>query len=1519
MKIKDILASVGLPNTAAGKAAFYKKYETEDDYFKAMGGYMKHGGPMDAVNSWAPDFLNLPALGHGGMPCMNCGGYMDEGGVPEGYRMMPDGSLMSDDAMNYAMGGGLNRSEDYGSKKHPYASVASDDFAGGGRSYPIPTRADAVDALRLAGLHGRGDVKAKVYAKYPDLKKVDGGTMSADLEGMYPSFGTGGADLSMSDFRKYLGRVKKEGGPSFPGEGEQDIIGKRKNEVLQEISNNFDTHAMNEVYKQNQGEFAGGGFQDNGMNALMAFLGQRGQGDGYDYVPYNQRGYGLGKKDFKRFSQLPASTQYQGISKINYGLAGRVFPRLFGPKSIEFNTRNAYEDNMKMQPTDEASIRKMMKMKGKQKTSSYGDGQGPYPETETNSSSQTSTQSNPFMYEPSDLPQGIRASQVKEMGDVNSPIHMNNPVINSFIPPVQQSGNMGDFYNSGPTPSKYAPVVGKEFGSVPNPKYYEGGPGVPAYGANRTGPANKDDQWMADALNEDTTLQPKGTPASLFQNYLNTDPQIQQQKADANLLRDPATNKPYQDNTFKLKKDPWGEQEAIDINAAGRVATSFINNTSNQRILNERKATSTFGTGDANQAGVDQQGDYGKNGQGNGMLRYNQMLPVQYTGQSFKNDSLVKYGGDPFYDNPFLKGGGSAPSANFWTASQINKAAQAFEYSEPDIDVNHSLSAVEPEEANLEAEGGETTIVDVKGIPSLFDIKGPRHTGGGVPLNLPEDSFVFSDTKAMMIKGGDILAQFGMSPKKSGYTPAEISKKVTGGKYDMNYYRGVLADKDSDPMRRETAEMMIANYNLKLAKLGLVQESKKGFPQGIPKIAEPWMTSMKMNPADLLQTQGQQEQPDGDMTAKYGGRLPKAQVGVGSVQAIIDAKNKIHKSNIEDDQKNYLAAEEDYAQTRESNELRDLYKKAQERAAAGDIEPFMDWLPFNTPSAETYLESFKNKAKLYKQDPNALITQYENLKTPVKVVAKPVAKIITNAKGIDVANAHLPAETITPNLSDTVYNKVDVQKMDDKAYAAFDARMRADIKAGRKVTSKEEGGELFMAQDGLAGLDEEKRRRAALAHKVPVTVAPYGEDQEVIDFFKANKIKGSGDLYDKRIGQQSKEGTGYGKDVPYSEWTTGNPGFLKSKADFDPNKEADLIEYEKFHKKDTYDKTYAQVMKRNPNMDPTKAAALAKKVSDQLSFIDAKGDVRDADKKWGNYHRSRKELQFEEDPAVGPIVQKKNDQYVPIKPGAPIVNNQMQGTAPWWLQDQVTLGQDAVNFFGVKKRNPWQMKPQYAGYNPTFYDPTRELAANAELANIGTQGLNAFTNPQAFNAGFSQIQGQGAKTAADIMARTNNANVAVANDFEVRNKNLMNDASVNNANASTNFYNDTVRGDQEFYNAKSLRLDNMANHYKNAITNKNNTANLNDLYDQYKIDPRTGGRIRWTHGKPIKPEAQSDHWDQMASAVKRLTENGQFTREEAIKIVTGQAGKDVASNMPYNPMEGSYPMRTAADVNDYES
>lgn len=106
--------------------------------------------------------------------------------------------------------GGLSRDKDYGSKKKPYPSVAKKDFAGGHRSYPIPTKADAVDALRLAGLHGRNDVKAKVYNKYPELRKKGSNGLIISISGnvknglLHSPSSTGGRHDKLRDGEKRI-------------------------------------------------------------------------------------------------------------------------------------------------------------------------------------------------------------------------------------------------------------------------------------------------------------------------------------------------------------------------------------------------------------------------------------------------------------------------------------------------------------------------------------------------------------------------------------------------------------------------------------------------------------------------------------------------------------------------------------------------------------------------------------------------------------------------------------------------------------------------------------------------------------------------------------------------------------------------------------------------------------------------------------------------------------------------------------------------------------------------------------------------------------------------------------------------------------------------------------------------------------------------------------------------------------------------------------------------------------------
>jgi hypothetical protein len=163
--------------------------------------------------------------------------------------------------------------------------------------------------------------------------------------------------------------------------------------------------------------------------------------------------------------------------------------------------------------------------------------------------------------------------------------------------------------------------------------------------------------------------------------------------------------------------------------------------------------------------------------------------------------------------------------------------------------VKSTTGAVPREEANLEAEGGETAYGPISGqsIPDHLKIIGKRHSEGGVPMNLPDDTFIFSDTAALKISDPSILAMFNRVPKKGGYTPAELAKP-----YDINKYKDILFDPDTGKLEKNTATIMIKNYIMKLGALALVQESMKGFPQGIPEMAKPYMEANNIAEEDLM-------------------------------------------------------------------------------------------------------------------------------------------------------------------------------------------------------------------------------------------------------------------------------------------------------------------------------------------------------------------------------------------------------------------------------------------------------------------------------------------------------------------------------------------------------------------------------------------------------------------------------------------------------------------------------------------
>jgi len=147
-----------------------------------------------------------------------------------------------------------------------------------------------------------------------------------------------------------------------------------------------------------------------------------------------------------------------------------------------------------------------------------------------------------------------------------------------------------------------------------------------------------------------------------------------------------------------------------------------------------------------------------------------------------------------------------------------------------DNNVRYSLSSVPREMANLEAEGGETVLTDLNndGKFGLYNINGPRHSKGGVPMYLPEQSFVFSDTPKMKFNRQE-LAEFGIESRKK-MTPAKVSKK-----YQLNEFIGAMADPFADNITVKSAELMLDKNHMSLSKLAFGQEQKKKFADGINK------------------------------------------------------------------------------------------------------------------------------------------------------------------------------------------------------------------------------------------------------------------------------------------------------------------------------------------------------------------------------------------------------------------------------------------------------------------------------------------------------------------------------------------------------------------------------------------------------------------------------------------------------------------------------------------------------------
>ena len=185
------------------------------------------------------------------------------------------------------------------------------------------------------------------------------------------------------------------------------------------------------------------------------------------------------------------------------------------------------------------------------------------------------------------------------------------------------------------------------------------------------------------------------------------------------------------------------------------------------------------------------------------------------------------------------------------------------------------------ENPNIEAEGGETILdPNVNGLPAHFNINGPSHADGGVPMRATEDSFIFSKFLKMP---KDVAEYFELPIKKGKSKTSKYSYADAAKKYGsvINDARKVMADPNATKMDISTAELNIKNAIDKLGQVSLAQEASKGYEDGIPALAMPYLMRVGADPSALMPMAEPRDYNSEEIVTQQGG-LQKAQ-SLGSI------------------------------------------------------------------------------------------------------------------------------------------------------------------------------------------------------------------------------------------------------------------------------------------------------------------------------------------------------------------------------------------------------------------------------------------------------------------------------------------------------------------------------------------------------------------------------------------------------------------------------------------------------------
>jgi lysozyme family protein len=804
-----------------------------------------------------------------------------------------------------------------------------------------------------------------------------------------------------------------------------------------------------------------------------------------------------------------------------------------------------------------------------------------------------------------------------------------------------------------------------------------------------------------------------------------------------------------------------------------------------------------------------------------------------------------------------------------------------------------NLSPIDRNYANLEAERGELAMADLAGDGNmgLYAIGGERHSNGGTPLNLNPGSFIFSDTRKMKIKDPEFLAKYG---KSKSVTPAKLAKPFL----KLNDYTATLYDQDADDIQKRTANSMIKNYKNKTAEIAFYQESMKGFPQGIPAIAQEYAESV-MGAAQMA----------------YGGYVPKMEKGGPNVSSFLPVeyiKNLVDfEGGLSKDPRDNAAKTGKTSDGYHTNRgITYATYKSLAKKVLGVNPSEKHFKSLGPEDAVRFVNYYGESKGLNKIEDPALASLLHSFNWGSgTAMNKRVERALEKTLGTDISfeNGKLTEQSINklnnvgPNLQNAVFDNLLSER--SKFYRGledYDVYGRGWERRLSSLKNLKNSGQL--SQPGVnseatpqsqapsanawkssfetPGLFPPSIPRNYLPQVIPTpgtsgaSAAPaqsYVAQSSVPQRSTVQVPAGPTSSDPNRLSVYSPE------ELEFYKTAQGTPGYeyLAGLTAFAGDASRPAMQ------RSRPDKSYGEE-------NITSAEALADLKRRQPWIFEEKPDWKFSnpeDVKWAQNTYEQRRKKFAEDNNIKYIPYFRSKSEAGYRPGegfdskfgehtfnmpalaisSPAEQPQTtpETTPPAETRSQdpnfenpsyesdsskaVPFEQDVRNYLtslrnraSERRRFAWTPQLGFMPADPTYMDDTRQQGQIAGAARSMANAIGAFAGPQALGSRMSQIAGQAGEQSADIAARLQAGNTGIANQFETYNSELANEMNLRNIANQIQGYDKNIKTLESYdeamrqYNTEAAQLKN------NLVTNAYRAKAMNKMNPLFQITPDAG-------------------------------------------------------------------------------